>query len=128
MEFITHSRSLIFFGCLYGFLGVTLGAFGSHLLKNRLSLEMLQIYEIGVRYQMYHALALVGAGIMRVLDLFSPQLIQWSGYAFMLGILIFSGSLYLLALTGVKTWGAVTPVGGFFLMVGWLLLMISLNP
>lgn len=115
----------IFFVCgaLFGFLGVLAGAFGSHFLKQRLNPESLQIFEIAVRYQMYHALALVG--LAAVIGIFNSTLMPISGWFFVVGTIIFSGSLYILVFTGNKLWGAVTPVGGVFLLLGWLLAVLG---
>lgn len=111
-------------GSVLGFLGVGLGAFGAHALKARLSPDLLAVFETGVRYQMYHALALMALGLA------APGLIgeapaRRSGLAFALGTLIFSGTLYALALTGQRWLGAVTPVGGVLLLLGWLNLVIA---
>jgi Uncharacterized small membrane protein len=114
---------LLFFGALLGFLGVALGAFGAHALKQKLSLEMLTIFEVGVRYQMYHALAILFVALAMLL-LKSPWL-PYAGWSFVVGTIIFSGSLYILALSGVKAWGAVTPVGGLVLLLGWLFLAVG---
>lgn len=116
---------LIFSLALLGFIGVAVGAFGAHILKQRLSPDMLAIFEVGVRYQMYHVLAM---GLAVWISTLSPAMNQWgisAGYLFLIGIIIFSGSLYLLALTGVKTWGAITPIGGLLFLLGWLALIIA---
>jgi uncharacterized membrane protein YgdD (TMEM256/DUF423 family) len=107
-------------GALFAALGVMLGAFGAHALKARVSPEDLAIFEIGVRYQMYHALALIGVGF--IASKIDANLLKASGWLFVIGTLIFSGSLYTLVLSGVRIWGAVTPVGGVFLVAAWLLL------
>jgi uncharacterized membrane protein YgdD (TMEM256/DUF423 family) len=110
-------------GAVFGALGVGLGAFGAHALKTKLSPEDLAIFEISVRYQMYHAMALIGVGVvaMRI----DSTLLKIAGWAFVMGILIFSGSLYALVGTGVRILGAVTPIGGVALIAGWLLLAIA---
>ena len=99
------------------FLAVGLGAFGAHALKSKLEPEMLAIFETGVKYQIYHALALLLIASLR-----GPSKAAW---CFTAGIALFSGSLYLLALTGVKKWGAVTPIGGVLFLAGWLILLFS---
>jgi len=106
-----------------GFLGVTLGAFGAHALRSRLSPEMLAVFETGVRYQMYHTFAvlIVAAAIGRIGD---ASLLVLAGWFFIAGILLFSGSLYALALTGVGVLGAVTPVGGLLFLIGWACLVV----
>ena len=116
-------RPFLLTGAVLGFLGVAIGAFGAHGLRSRLSPEMLSVFEIGVRYQMYHVFALlvVATAIGRA----GPApLLQISGYAFIAGIFIFSGSLYALALTGTTTFGAITPIGGLGLLIGWACLVI----
>jgi uncharacterized membrane protein YgdD (TMEM256/DUF423 family) len=101
---------------------VILGAFGAHALRNRLPPEMLEIYRTGVLYQMFHAVALIAAaGICDRLR--RPLRLAW---LFGGGIAIFSGSLYILALTGARIWGAVTPLGGLALIGGWLWILFSL--
>ena len=103
-----------------GFLGVALGAFGAHALKTRLSPDLLAAFETGVRYQMFHVFALVAAawGWAR----WPSRVFSVAGGLFLAGILIFSGSLYLLALTGARWLGAVTPLGGLAFLAGWLCL------
>ena len=111
-------------GILSAGLSVALGAFGAHALKTRLSAEMQAIYEVGVRYQMYHSLALILLGIL-MLQL-SNNWLQWSGWSFLGGTLLFSGSLYVLALSGIRAWGAVTPIGGVLFLLGWFLFGIGM--
>jgi uncharacterized membrane protein YgdD (TMEM256/DUF423 family) len=118
-----ESRTLIFLAGILGFLGVAAGAFGTHALKDRLSPEMLAIFETGVRYHLIHVLALLGAAW--VADRIPNNRPVWAGRLFMIGILVFSGSLYILALTGVRWLGAVTPLGGVCLLMGWILLALA---
>ena len=112
----------LFYICaaLAGFLGVGFGAFGAHALKARLTPDMLAVFETGVRYQMYHAFALVAAAwaFARWQNGFCTA----AGWLFGAGILVFSGSLYLLALSGIGWLGAITPVGGLLFLAGWLCL------
>ncbi len=116
-------RLILSLAGVFGFLGVALGAFGAHALKTRLSPDMLAIFETGVRYQMYHVFALILTGILAQL---TPNTYwQYSALCFLVGICIFSGSLYLLVGSGIKAWGAVTPVGGLFLLVAWGLFTAS---
>lgn len=103
-----------------GFIAVALGAFGAHGLRDRLAPDMLAIFEVGVRYQMYHALALLGVALL--LDRWPSGTLQGSGWCFVAGTLIFSGSLYVLTLTGTRWLGAVTPLGGVAFLAGWALL------
>jgi len=113
-------RIWIGLGAAYGFLAVALGAFGAHALKQRLSVEMLAVWRTGVDYHFYHALALLLLGLI-ARQTPSPVL-NASGYCFALGILLFSGSLYALALSDVRILGAITPVGGLLFLTGWALL------
>jgi len=116
-------QTFLLLGSLAGFLGVGLGAFGAHGLKTRLSAEMLAVFETGVRYQMYHALALfvVSAAIGH---LGSARLLVSAGWLFVAGIVLFSGSLYALALSGVTPLGAITPIGGLAFLGGWACLAL----
>ena len=107
-------------GCLSGFLGVALGAFGAHALKGRLDADLLATFEVGVRYQMVHALALLAVGW--ACTRWPGALVNASGWLFVAGSVIFSGSLYALSLTGLRWLGAITPLGGLGLLAGWLCL------
>ena len=102
---------------------VGLGAFGAHGLKSRLGPDMLAVFETGVRYQLYHALALLAVGWAAAR--WSHPLINASGWAFGAGIVLFSGSLYLLALTGIRSLGAITPLGGLAFIAGWACLALG---
>lgn len=110
-------------GGILGFLGVAFGAFGAHALRARLSPEMLAVFETGVRYQMYHTLALllVAAAIGHIGN---ARLLTAAGWSFFGGILLFSGSLYALAVSGITTLGAVTPIGGLLFLIGWACLAV----
>jgi len=114
------SRHFAATGAILGFLAVVLGAFGTHALKSRLTLEMLAIFETGARYQMYHALALIGAAWAA--GSAEARYARWSAWVFVAGTVIFCGSLYALALSGVRALGAITPLGGGLLLLGWWLL------
>jgi uncharacterized membrane protein YgdD (TMEM256/DUF423 family) len=103
-----------------GFIAVAAGAFGAHALKARLTPEMLAIFETGVRYQMFHVVGLLAAAWAA--ERWPGRAVNVAGWCFVAGTLIFSGSLYALALTGVRALGAVTPAGGVLFLVGWLLL------
>lgn len=116
-------RLILSLAGLLGFLSVALGAFGAHALKTRLSAEMLTIFETGVRYQMYHVFALLITGLLAIQ--FPQAHFERSALCFVVGTLIFSGSLYVLVGTHTKAWGAVTPLGGLFLLVGWFLFALS---
>lgn len=107
---------LLVAGALDAALAVGLGAFAAHGLRARLEPRMLEVFETGARYQMYHALAIVFCGLLAA----RYPGVSAAGWIFQLGILLFSGSLYALALTDIKTLGAVTPFGGVAFIVGWL--------
>ena len=113
-------RVFFLIGAVSAFVGVAAGAFGAHGLKERLSAEMLAVFETGVRYQMYHAFALFAAGWAA--SRWPGGLTTASGWLFVAGTVIFSGSLYLLTLTGQRWLGAITPVGGLAFLAGWALL------
>lgn len=114
------ARVMIALAAGFGFLGVAFGAFGAHALRTRLDGEMLAVYRTAVDYQFVHALALLAIGL---LARGSPSpLLGASGLCFAAGILVFSGSLYALALSGVRALGAVTPLGGLLFLAGWVLL------
>jgi uncharacterized membrane protein YgdD (TMEM256/DUF423 family) len=106
-----------------GFLGVALGAFAAHGLKARLAPEMLAVFETGVRYQMYHAFALFAAAWAR--GRWPGRIFGTAGVMFVIGIALFSGSLYLLALTGTRWLGVITPFGGMAFLTGWLCLVVG---
>ncbi len=114
-------RLSLILGSLFAGLAVALGAFGAHALRDRLDADLLNTFETAVRYQMYHALGLLAVGL--VLARFSSSaFIPLSGWLFVAGIVLFSGSLYLLCFTGARWLGAVTPFGGVAFILGWLLL------
>jgi uncharacterized membrane protein YgdD (TMEM256/DUF423 family) len=116
-------RTFILIAALSGFVGVALGAFGAHGLRGRLTPEMLAVFETGVRYQLVHAVALLAvAGLM---DRLGGRLITAAGWLFLAGMVLFSGSLYLLALTGITILGAITPLGGVAFLAGWACLAFA---
>ncbi|MBI2821090.1 MAG: DUF423 domain-containing protein [Acidobacteria bacterium] len=119
-------RAFFLWGSLLAFAAVAAGAFGAHGLKSRLSPQMLDIFELAARYQVYHSLALMIVGLAGPHA--APARLRWAGYGFIAGILLFSGSLYLLALTGASLWGAVTPIGGVSFLLGWLCLASAFWP
>jgi len=107
---------------LSGMLAVALGAFGAHVLKGIISFEMLEVYKTGVQYQFYHTFALLAVGVLMY---FNPsKVLKWSAYLFLAGIVLFSGSLYVLAISGIKAVGIITPFGGIVWIIAWLLLII----
>lgn len=111
-------KTFVILAGLFGMLGVATGAFGAHALEDRVTADMLDIWETAVKYQMYHALALFGAAWLYHQTESTEALV--AGWSFAAGILVFSGSLYLLVATGVRGLGAITPIGGLAMMVGWL--------
>lgn len=111
-----------------GFLAVALGAFAAHGLRDRLGPDLINTFQTGVQYHMYHALALFGVGLL-TLSYPSAGLPRVSGYLFLVGIVLFSGSLYVLSLTGIRWLGAITPLGGVAFLAGWgTLAWFALNP
>ncbi len=102
-------------GAVSALIAVSAGAFGAHALRGRLEPRMLDTFEVGARYQMYHALAMVAVGLMGAAA--AP-----AGWCFLVGTVLFSGSLYGLSITGAKVFGPITPVGGLLFIVGWALL------
>jgi uncharacterized membrane protein YgdD (TMEM256/DUF423 family) len=115
-------RIFIIIAALFGFISVALGAFGAHWLK--LAPDPLNVFKTGVQYQMYHALALMAVAILLK---FYPDssLFFWSGWFFIAGIVLFSGSLYGLSLTGIKIFGPITPLGGLCFLTAWTLLFVG---
>ena len=108
---------------IFGFLGVAFGAFGAHALKDKLDPHYLEVFKTGVQYQMYHAFALIAVALlMKFSAQQSNNLLVYSGWAFLIGIIIFSGSLYILSVSGIKIFGAITPIGGLSFLIGWALL------
>ncbi|HEX8700661.1 MAG TPA: DUF423 domain-containing protein [Myxococcaceae bacterium] len=116
-------RMWIVLGAVNAFLSVAAGAFGAHALKARLSPDLLTIFETGARYHMYHALGLIAVGL--VAQARPSPLLSAGGWAMLAGIVLFSGSLYALALSGVRALGAITPLGGLGFLVGWVLLALG---
>ena len=113
--------NLLNIACFFGFLAVLLGAFGAHGLKNILeSNQTTEIYNKAVLYQMFHTLALLFLGLIRI----EEKLILIAGVFFSIGIVIFSGSLYVLSITNLRWLGAITPIGGFMFLFGWITLII----
>lgn len=111
------ARTCAVTGACSGLVATLAGAFGAHVLRARLPTDLLQAFETGARYHMYHALALFV--VAWAVTQWPTKLIRLSGWLFLAGTVMFSGSLYLLALTGQTWWGAVTPVGGMLLLGGW---------
>jgi uncharacterized membrane protein YgdD (TMEM256/DUF423 family) len=118
------ARLFIALGALFGALGVVLGAFGAHALKGRLDPQALQVYHTAVQYQLWHAVALLAVGLLGS-TLPTSAWLKVSGWLFAAGIAIFSGSLYLISAAGARWLGAVTPLGGAALILGWLALALA---
>jgi uncharacterized membrane protein YgdD (TMEM256/DUF423 family) len=115
-------RLTLTFAAIYGGLAVCLGAFGTHALAAHLSEKMLNIWHTAERYQFYHALALLALGLLMRTGLAGTAM-SLAAWCFIIGVLVFSGSLYVLASSGVKILGAVTPLGGVLLIIGWIALL-----
>ncbi len=114
------ARHILMSGAVMAFLGVAIGAFGAHGLKPLLSEQMLAVFETGVRYHLIHALGMLSAGLSL---LYVPlRQFKWAGWAFILGIVLFSGSLYVMSISGARGLGMLTPFGGLCFLVGWGLL------
>ena len=111
-------------GAFSAFVAVLAGAFAAHALRSRLGAEALSAFETGARYQMYHALALLAVG-WAIQRYPGSRAAQWAGCLFVAGTVLFSGSLYLLALSGTRWLGAITPIGGVAFLLGWLCLAIA---
>jgi uncharacterized membrane protein YgdD (TMEM256/DUF423 family) len=116
-------KTFVFLGSINLFLAVALGAFGAHGLKNRLSEYLLSVYNTGVQYHMIHAIGLIMIGILS--QWLAPSHLNIAGWSLFVGIIIFSGSLYVLSITGIKWLGAITPIGGVAFLVGWVFLAIA---
>jgi uncharacterized membrane protein YgdD (TMEM256/DUF423 family) len=117
-------KLFIILGAINAFLSVALGAFGAHALKDKLEPYYLGIWETGVQYQMYHALGLLFIGILAS-KLPNSSLITASGWLMLVGIILFSGSLFVLTLTKVSVLGAITPIGGVAFLTAWVLVIIA---
>jgi uncharacterized membrane protein YgdD (TMEM256/DUF423 family) len=132
-------QTFLVLGAIFGFIGVALGAFGSHALRSKLTSERVATFETGVRYQMWHALALF---VVVIVEAWTPSggspsftlvgdrggapFLFAAGWLFAAGIVLFSGSLYALAVTHNRAWGAVTPFGGTCLLLGWAMLLFAI--
>jgi len=116
-------RRFAVLGALSALMAVAAGAFGAHALRARIDPAMLGVFETGARYQMYHALALLA--VSRVVTRWPGGLSKAAGWLFLAGTILFSGSLYAMALTGIRALGAVTPLGGVAFMAGWLCLALA---
>jgi uncharacterized membrane protein YgdD (TMEM256/DUF423 family) len=118
-------RTFLALGALSAGISVAAGAFGAHALKARLAPDLLAVFETGARYQMYHALGLVAAAWAGSRGAGAQGPATWAGWLFVVGTVLFTGSLYALALSGVRALGAVTPFGGVAFLAGWLALAVA---
>ena len=116
------SKLIIMLAGINGFLAVSIGAFAAHALRGKLTPEMLNTFQTGVQYHMYHALALFGIGVLMV-NFPAANLLRISAYLMLAGIVLFSGSLYLLSISGIRWLGAITPLGGVCFLIAWALLI-----
>ncbi|MDX1805935.1 DUF423 domain-containing protein [Paenisporosarcina macmurdoensis] len=113
-------------GAVNAFIAVAFGAFGAHALKEKLSEKYLAIWETAVQYQMYHAIGLIVIGILMSTNIIgNVAQLSWAGYLMLAGIVIFSGSLYVLSLSGIGILGAITPIGGVAFLSAWVLVIIA---
>lgn len=119
-----HARSILITGAALAFVGVALGAFGAHALKARLAADMLAVYQTGVQYHLAHAIGIVLVGIL-VQMVPASKWLPMAAWTMTAGIIIFSGSLYLLSVTGLRMLGAVTPLGGIAFLAAWLMVAIG---
>ena len=101
-----------------GFLAVAIGAFGAHGLESVLNADSMRTYQTGVQYHFYHTLALLGVGLL-AMQIEPSRLLTIAGWAFVVGIVLFSGSLYILSISGIRWLGAITPLGGLAFLIGW---------
>ena len=118
------ARLFILLGSVNAALAVILGAFGAHMLKARLSPEMLNVYQVGSHYHFYHAIGMLVVGLLAA-QLHNDAAVQLSGFLMLAGIVLFSGSLYLLAVTGLTWLGAVAPLGGLAFIAAWVVLAVA---
>lgn len=113
-------------GALNALLSVAFGAFGAHMLEGRVADKYLDTWQTAVQYQMFHAIGLMAVAILMSSSLLGPlSSLNWAGYLMLAGIVIFSGSLYVLSLTGISILGAITPIGGLAFIAGWIMLIVA---
>jgi uncharacterized membrane protein YgdD (TMEM256/DUF423 family) len=113
-------------GAINAFLAVAFGAFGAHALKEKLSEKYLAIWETAVQYQMYHAIGLMVIGILMSTSIIgNVAQLSWAGYLMLAGIIVFSGSLYVLSLSGIGILGAITPIGGVMFLGAWIMVIVA---
>ncbi|WP_066056958.1 DUF423 domain-containing protein [Robertmurraya korlensis] len=117
-------KTFIIIGAINAFLAVALGAFGAHGLEGRVEQKYLEIWKTGVTYQMFHATGLLIVGVM-LGRLPANTLLSWSGWMMLIGIVLFSGSLYVMTLTKISILGAITPLGGLSFLAAWILIVVA---
>jgi uncharacterized membrane protein YgdD (TMEM256/DUF423 family) len=117
------SKTIMLTATVFLAIAVVVGAFGAHALKSKIPDDLMQVYQTGVEYHFYHALGLLLVGILSIY--WPTGLLNWSALFLALGILLFSGSLYVMAITGIKWLGAITPLGGLSFIAGWVLLFVA---
>ncbi len=116
-------KTFIIIGAINAFLSVALGAFGAHALEGKISAKYIETWNTGVQYQMFHAIGILIIGVM-LGNLAPSSLLSWSGWLMLIGTILFSGSLYVLSLSGIKVLGAITPLGGVSFLAAWVLMII----
>jgi uncharacterized membrane protein YgdD (TMEM256/DUF423 family) len=119
------ARTFLILGCVCALVAVAAGAFGAHVLEARLGIDRIATWETAARYHLYHSFGLLVIGLLG-LHMGDSRRLQWAGWAMFVGILLFSGSLYVLSLSGISYLGAVTPLGGVAFLLAWLLLVSAL--
>jgi uncharacterized membrane protein YgdD (TMEM256/DUF423 family) len=117
-------KTFIIIGAINAFLAVALGAFGAHGLEGKIPEKYLEVWKTGVTYQMFHALGLIAIGII-ARNIQGSSLMSWSGWLMFIGIILFSGSLYVLSVTRISVLGAITPIGGVAFLVSWVFLTVA---
>ena len=120
----TNARPIIIAGAMLAFLGVALGAFGAHALRSRVDANLLAVYQTGVQNHLVHALGVILIGVL-VQVAPNSKWLRIAGWTMVVGVIVFSGSLYTLSLTGVRAFGALTPLGGVALLAAWLMLALG---
>jgi len=118
------AKILLILGSINAALVVLLGAFGAHTLKARLSVEMMAAYQTGIHYHLFHAMGLLAAGLLAT-QLTDSAYLKWSGWLMLVGIILFSGSLYVLSVSGLRWLGMVTPIGGVSFIAAWILFVLA---
>lgn len=116
-------RTYLIIGSILGMIGVGIGAFGAHLLEPIIGAQLMQTFKTGVEYHFVHTLAIIMVAILAGV-IGESSLLRWAGRLFTIGVIIFSGSLYVLSITGIKVLGAITPIGGVCFIAGWLMLAL----